>query len=98
MNVSQDLAIVDLILPNGVTGWDVLDAIHALGQVRPRILVLTGARISDAEEAKILQKADAIMVLDHGEIKEIGTHDKLLAHDGYYKKLYEMQFKKVVVL
>ena len=36
------------------------------------------------------------MVLDHGEIKEMGTHEELLAHNGFYKRLYEMQFKKPV--
>lgn len=51
-----------------------------------------------AHRLSTIQKADAIMVLDHGEIKEIGTHDELLAHDGYYKKLYDMQFKKAVAV
>lgn len=51
-----------------------------------------------AHRLSTIQKADAIMVLDHGEIKEMGTHDELLAHDGYYKKLYEMQFKKAVAV
>lgn len=47
-----------------------------------------------AHRLSTIQKADSIMVLDHGEIKEMGTHEELLARDGYYKKLYEMQFKK----
>lgn len=51
-----------------------------------------------AHRLSTIQKADAIMVLDHGEIKEMGTHDALLAHDGYYKKLYDMQFKKAVTV
>ncbi len=47
-----------------------------------------------AHRLSTIQKADAIMALDHGEIKEIGTHNELLKHNGYYSKLYEMQFKK----
>lgn len=46
-----------------------------------------------AHRLSTIQNADKIMVLEHGEIKEIGTHEELLKReDGYYKKLYEMQF------
>jgi ATP-binding cassette subfamily B protein len=30
--------------------------------------------------------------MDHGEIKEEGTHQELLAMNGFYKKLYQIQF------
>lgn len=34
------------------------------------------------------------MVLDKGEIKEIGTHNELIQlENGYYKRLHEMQFQ-----
>lgn len=48
-----------------------------------------------AHRLATIQKADKIVVLDKGEIKEIGTHDELLEKGGYYSKLYEMQFTEV---
>ncbi len=38
-----------------------------------------------------IQQADRIMVLDKGEIVEIGTHEELLAQNGFYKKVYDIQ-------
>lgn len=46
-----------------------------------------------AHRLATIQRADKILVLDHGEVKESGTHEELLQFDGYYKKLYEVQFK-----
>jgi ATP-binding cassette subfamily B protein len=45
-----------------------------------------------AHRLSTIQKADKIVVLDQGEIKEYGTHSELLQQDGFYKKLYDMQF------
>ena len=56
--------------------------------VKDRTSVVIAHRLST------IQNADKIMVLEQGEIKEIGTHDELLKkEDGYYKRLYEMQFQ-----
>lgn len=46
-----------------------------------------------AHRLSTIRKADKIIVLDKGEIKEIGTHEELLDNKGYYHSLYESQFE-----
>lgn len=47
-----------------------------------------------AHRLSTIQNADQILVLDHGQIVEIGNHQELLQKDGYYKKLYQAQFSQ----
>ncbi|MBO0454016.1 ABC transporter ATP-binding protein [Candidatus Enterococcus murrayae] len=47
-----------------------------------------------AHRLSTIQNADQILVLDHGSIVEIGSHQELLQKNGFYKKLYEAQFSK----
>ena len=47
-----------------------------------------------AHRLSTIQNADQILVLDHGQIVEIGSHQELLQKDGFYKKLYEAQFSQ----
>ena len=62
------------------------NAIHKLVSGRTSIVI--------AHRLSTVQNADKIMVLDKGEIKEIGTHNELIQlENGYYKRLHEMQFQ-----
>jgi len=51
-----------------------------------------------AHRLSTVRKADKIIVLNHGEIVEEGTHEELMSKNGLYRKLYEMQFRDVKAL
>jgi ATP-binding cassette subfamily B multidrug efflux pump len=57
-------------------------------------LIAGRSSIIIAHRLSTIRKAHQIIVLDKGEIREIGTHDELLAKGGFYAKLHEMQFSK----
>lgn len=46
-----------------------------------------------AHRLSTIRNADLILVMQHGDIVESGTHEELLAHDGFYADLYNSQFK-----
>lgn len=47
-----------------------------------------------AHRLSTIQKADKIIVMHKGEIREMGTHEELLALNGIYRTLYELQYKE----
>jgi ATP-binding cassette subfamily B protein len=57
-------------------------------------LIADRTSIVIAHRLSTIRKADKIIVLDKGEIKEMGNHEALLAHGGFYAKLHEMQFER----
>jgi ATP-binding cassette subfamily B protein len=45
-----------------------------------------------AHRLSTIRDADRILVMNRGRVIEIGTHETLLAQDGFYAKLYNSQF------
>jgi ATP-binding cassette subfamily B protein len=57
-------------------------------------LIAGRSSIVIAHRLSTIRKAHQIIVMDRGEIKEVGTHEELLQLQGYYFKLHQMQFEQ----
>jgi subfamily B ATP-binding cassette protein MsbA len=50
--------------------------------------------VAIAHRLSTILSSDQIVVMDRGYVKEIGTHQELLAKSGYYRRLYDLQFNR----
>ena len=67
------------------TEFRVRDALARIVEGRTSLII--------AHRLSTIQRADKIIVMHKGQLREIGTHQELLAHRGIYYKLYQLQYK-----
>ena len=67
------------------TEFKVRDALARMVEGRTSLII--------AHRLSTIQRADKIIVMHKGQVREIGTHQELLAQRGIYYKLYQLQYK-----
>jgi ATP-binding cassette subfamily B protein len=67
------------------TEFRIRDAVARMVEGRTSILI--------AHRLSTIQRADRILVMHKGRLREVGTHQQLLAMKGIYWKLYQLQYK-----
>lgn len=65
------------------------DALNKLTEGRTSIII--------AHRLQTIRECDRILVLHHGVVKEIGTHEELIANRGIYYTLHELQFQDAAI-
>ncbi|WP_258525643.1 ABC transporter ATP-binding protein [Paenibacillus sp. YN15] len=83
-----------LILDEATSSIDTRTEMHI--QAAMRTLMKGRTSFVIAHRLSTIREADQILVIDGGQIIERGTHEELLAAEGFYFRLYTSQFKKVV--
>jgi ATP-binding cassette subfamily B protein len=67
------------------TEFRVRDALNRMVEGRTSLII--------AHRLSTVQRADKIVVMHKGQVREMGTHQQLLAQRGIYFKLYQLQYK-----
>jgi ATP-binding cassette subfamily B protein len=67
------------------TEFRVRDALGRMVEGRTSLII--------AHRLSTIQRADKIIVMHKGQVREMGTHQQLLAQRGIYYKLYQLQYK-----
>ena len=82
-----EILVLDEATSSIDTGTELIiqEALHKLTAGRTSIII--------AHRLQTIQECDRVLVLHHGEVKELGTHEELLAKRGIYYTLHELQFQ-----
>ena len=82
-----EILVLDEATSSIDTGTELViqEALHKLTEDRTSIII--------AHRLQTIQECDRVLVLHHGVVKELGTHDELLALGGIYHTLNELQFQ-----
>jgi ATP-binding cassette subfamily B protein len=82
-----EILVLDEATASIDTGTELLiqDALRTLSAGRTSIII--------AHRLQTIQEADRVLVLHHGRVEELGTHDELLTHGGLYYRLHTLQFQ-----
>jgi ATP-binding cassette subfamily B multidrug efflux pump len=67
------------------TEFRVRDALNRMVEGRTSVII--------AHRLSTIQRADKIIVMHKGQVREMGSHQELLSHRGIYYKLYQLQYK-----
>ena len=82
-----EILVLDEATSSIDTGTELIiqDALHKLTEGRTSIII--------AHRLQTIQECDRVLVLHHGTVKELGTHEELIALGGIYHTLNELQFQ-----